>query len=179
MPLDSVRLPAQAGQIWGLTPTGSDPCSWVCADDREHPLVGAAILEGNEEDPLVLAQMKPALGEGNLLGARAEQQRNEPLALHGLEWHEPLEQAFEVGEEAGLALLDTDQRRIAVRRDKRDPAAARRGDLALDVVRDVEHGQARQRGGDRERDLDVCHFAATSRGQRKCTSSRATVISST
>ena len=65
------------------------------------------------------------VGERDLLRARAEQHRDEPLALPGLERHEPLEQAFEIGEEAGLALLDADQRRIAVRRDERDAAATR------------------------------------------------------
>ena len=62
---------------------------------------------------------------------------------------------------------------------ERDAAPATCRHLMLHVVRDVEDGQVRERGGDRERDLDRRHCAATSRGSRKCTSSRATVISST
>ena len=120
-----------------------------------------------------------SVGERDLLGARPQQERDETLAFSGLERHEPLEQVFEVGEETGLTLLDADQRRVAVRRHKGDAAAAARRHLVLHVVRDVQHGQIWQRRGDRERDLDRRHCAATSRGRRKCTSSRATVISST
>src|SRR5438132_5420242 len=70
----------------------------VRTHDGDHPLVGAAVLEGDEEDPLVLAEMESPLGEGNLLGARAEQERDESLALPRLERYEPLEHALEVGE---------------------------------------------------------------------------------
>src|SRR5262245_40299701 len=154
---------------------GSDPRS--DPDHRDHPLVGALILEGEEEDALVLAEVQAAVGEGNLLRAGAEQQRDESLTVAGRERHEALEHAFEVGEEAGLAFLHTNQRRIAVRRYVGDAAAAARRYLALNVVRDVEHGEIGQRRRDRKRDLDGGHFAATSRGSRKCTSSRATVIS--
>ena len=56
------------------------------------------------------------------------------------------------------------------------PIGARHG--LRDVVRDVHHGQRRERGGDRIWNLNACHALATSLGRRKCTSSRATVISS-
>src|SRR5205823_8696799 len=135
-------------------------------------------LEGQQEDPLVLAEVEAAVRERNLLRPRPEQERYEALALPRLERHEPLQHAFEIREEPRLALLDANQRRIAVRRDISDAAATARGDLALHVVRDVEHRQIRQRRRDRERNLDRRHFAATSRGRRKWTSSRATVISS-
>src|SRR5205814_1040987 len=101
----------------------------------------AAALEGEEEDPLVLAEVEMAVRERNLLRPRPEQERHESLALARFERHEPLQHALEIGEEPRLPLLDANQRRVAVRRDEGDAAAAAGGDLALDVVRDVQHRQ--------------------------------------
>src|SRR2546427_821266 len=106
---------------------------WVVADAArrlahhcEHPLVVAAIVEGDEEDPLVLAEIQASVAERDLLRARSEQHRHEAGPFIDLEWDQPLQQALEVREEARLALLDSDQRRIAVRRDICDSAPARR-----------------------------------------------------
>ena len=96
------------------------------ATTGDHPLVGALILEGDQEDALVGAEAEAAVRERDLLGSRAEQQRDEALPLVGGERDEPLEHALEVGEEAGLALLDADQGRIAVRRRRRRCRCRRR-----------------------------------------------------
>src|SRR6266702_1709260 len=42
----------------GLTPLGVRPRQLGFADYGDHPLVGAAILEGDEEDPLVLTEVE-------------------------------------------------------------------------------------------------------------------------
>src|SRR5262245_33633947 len=149
-------------------------------DDRDHPLVDAVRVEADEQDPLPPAQAQHAVREWDLLGARTEEERDQTLALADLERHEPLEHALEVREETRLAFLHADDARIAVRRDEGDAAAAAGSNLVTYLVRDVEHGQARKSRGDRDRDLDRGrHADATSRGSRKCTSSRATVISTT
>src|SRR5262249_43215744 len=114
---------------------------------------------------------------GNLVRARAEEEGEQSRSFVRLEGDEALEQALEIGEEPGLALLHAHDRRVAVRRHVGDPAAACSRNLVLDVVRDVEDGEVRQRRGDRDRNLYRRH-AVTSRGRRKCTSSRATVTSS-
>src|SRR5712692_5506168 len=86
------------------------------ADERQSPVVGALVLEADEKDALPLAEAEAAVPVRNLLGPRAEQQLNEAYSPLRLERHEPLEQALEVEEEPGLALLDADERRFAVRR---------------------------------------------------------------
>ena len=54
---------------------GSDPFGDRSrADDGDHPLVGAAILEGDEEDSLVLAEVEAAVRERDLLGPRPQQE---------------------------------------------------------------------------------------------------------
>src|SRR6266498_5433309 len=105
-------------------------------DEREHPLVVAAVVEADEEDALVVPKAQVAVHVRDLLGSRAHQERDEPRTLGGLGGDEPFQQALEVREESGLTLLDADERRIAVRGHVRDSAPTRVRDLALHVIRD-------------------------------------------
>src|SRR5436305_813483 len=148
------------------------------AEEGERPLVGAAILEADEEDPLVPAETELAAAVRDLFGPGAEEKLHEPGPLGSLERDETFEHALEIREESRLALLDADERRLAVRRDVRNPAPAGALDFMPHVVRDVEDRQVRQRRGDRDGNLNRRHRAATSRGSRNWTFSRATVTSS-
>src|SRR5207247_7981777 len=114
------------------------------------PLVAAAILEADEEDPLVLAEVEGAFAERDLLRPRPEQERDEACALVQLQRHQTLEHDLQIREEARLALLDANQGRVAVRRDEGDAAPTAARDRAAHVVRDVEDGEVRERRGDRD-----------------------------
>src|SRR5262245_11571655 len=136
-------------------------------------------VQGEEHHALPLPEAERAVADGNLLRPRAEQRRDEPLARRRLRRHDALEQALEVFEEAGLPLLHTHEREVARCGDVRNPVvAAGARDRLRDIVRDVHDRERRESGGDRIGHLDARHARATSRGSRKWTFSRATVISS-
>src|SRR6476620_3352798 len=147
-----------------------DWSSDVCSSD---------LVEPEQQDPLPLAEAEVAGGERDLLAAWAEQDAEQPLALALVLRHQPGEQLLEVGEEARLALLHAHQRDLVGGRDVGDPAVtAGGGQLAPDLVRDVEHRQGRQCRRGRVRNLDARHAGlVTSRGRRKLTFSLATSTS--
>src|SRR5262252_2366331 len=148
-------------------------------DERERPLGAMLSVEREEEDPLPLTKAKDAVGERNVLRARAEEECDQVLARAELSGHDALEQRLEVLEEAGLPLLHAHQRERARGVQVGDARAdARLADLARDVVRDVHHRQRREGCGDRIGDFDGRHACATSLGSLKWTSSFATSISS-
>src|SRR5581483_439695 len=137
-------------------------------------------VEAEEQDPLPLPQAEPAALERDLLRPRAEDGEEQPLPVAHRAGQDPLQQRLDVAEEAGLALADADGRVRHRGGDVGDPALDARGaHVTRDLVRDVEHREGRERGGNGVRNADLGHRAATSRGSRKWTSSRATVTSST
>ena len=95
--------------------------------------------------------------------------------------HDALEQRLEILEEAGLALLDADEReRVRRRGCTRCPSRAARArrpsretSFVMSITDSVGSAAAIEYGN-----LDARHARATSFGSRKWTSSRATVISS-
>ena len=126
-----------------------------------------------------LPETELAVRERDLLRARAEEEAEHALTLALVLWNEPLEQLLQVAEEPALALLHAHEPDVVEGRHVRDPALeAGISQLPPHLVRDVEHRQRRQRRRDRIRDLDRSHLAATSRGKRKLTFSRATSTSS-
>ena len=70
------------------------------AEQRQLPARLGRALEAEQQDALPLAEAELAVGERDLLGARAEQQAQEPLALALLLGNQPRQQLLEVGEEA-------------------------------------------------------------------------------
>ena len=89
---------------------------WFSTEKRQVPAWLGRALEAEQEDALPLPEAELAVGEGDLLGARAEQQAQQPLALALVLGHEPREQLLEVGEEPALALLDAHERDVVERR---------------------------------------------------------------
>ena len=71
-------------------------------------------------------RQRRAVAERDLLAARREQRSDEPLAARDVARDDPLEQALEILEEAGLALLDADERPAVRRVDVRDAVRAAR-----------------------------------------------------
>ena len=78
------------------------------SEEARSPVAACAVPEAEEQDALPPAEREPAVRERDLLGARAEQREEQPLAVALGSRHEPVEHLLDVGEEAGLALVDAD-----------------------------------------------------------------------
>src|SRR2546428_8747791 len=94
--------PAEPARPDGGTASGAS------AEQRERPVAAAIAAEGEQQHALVRAEAELPVIERHLLGAWAEQHLHEPLALGVVQRDQALEQAFEVLEETGLALVDPD-----------------------------------------------------------------------
>jgi hypothetical protein len=92
----------------------------VLAEQRERPLGTVLRVEREQQDPLPLAEAQCAVGNRDLLRARAEEEREQLLSAALARRDDALEQRFEILEETRLPLLHADDRVRAVGMEERD-----------------------------------------------------------
>src|SRR5579871_6676447 len=80
------------------------------AEQRERPLGTVLCVEREQQDALPLAEAEGAVGDRDLLRARAEEEREQLLPPRLARRDDPLEQRLEILEESRLPLLHPDDR---------------------------------------------------------------------